>query len=250
MPSVEPELDDTWPDLLRVVLCGSSCPGVVRPGFLRTWGVQVVSDMFADEEPDTLEAAVRCGHLHTHSSVHAEVTGDRLRIHVPLQPPRGLACFHVELTATVHGRIVLPLTIGPIAVALTLPRPLPPASWSREIPLSFAWSSAGSSPTLRIAEAQTSTAIIASATWDPGVLLALYLAHAWDAGVLRAQAMDNSQPLRVIELGCGVGVAGLALAAAGRDKVRITLTDGDASACTLYVEQLELRTQPHLPVLL
>jgi len=195
--------------------------------------VQVVSDMFAEESPDAIQVLVRCGYAHAESSVTAELTGTRLRIHVPLQPPPALSSFHVVLTATVHGRIVLPLSIGPIAVSSTLPRPLPAASWSREIPLSIACGSAGSTPTLRIAEAQTSTAIIASATWDPGVLLALFLAHAWDAGTLRAQPLASSERLRVVELGCGVGVAGLALAAAARDKVRVALTDGDSSACAL-----------------
>jgi len=120
-------------------------------------------------------------------------------------------------------------------------------------------------------EAQASTSTIASATWDPGVLLAAYLSHTWHAGTLLRSLGDAEEvgvasgggglvaatggltasadgsiangllhdgahdgaPLRCVELGCGVGIAGLALAAAAAGRVRLALTDGDASACAL-----------------
>ena len=126
-------------------------------------------------------------------------------------------------------------------------------------------------PKLRVHEAQASTSTIASATWDPGVLLAAYLSHTWHAGTLLRSLGDAEEvgvasgggglvaatggltasadgsiangllhdgahdgaPLRCVELGCGVGIAGLALAAAAAGRVRLALTDGDASACAL-----------------
>ena len=96
-----------------------------RPGFYRTWGVQVVSDMFDEEGFDHLQVVVRCGACTDAIGVEAELVGARLHIHVPTQPPLALSSFHVELAATSQGRIVLPLSIGPIRVASTLPRPLP-----------------------------------------------------------------------------------------------------------------------------
>ena len=116
-------------------------------------------------------------------------------------------------------------------------------------------------------EAQASTSTIASATWDPGVLLAAYLSHTWHAGTLLRSLGDAEEvgvasggvglvaatgglkasadgsiadgllrdgaPLRCVELGCGVGIAGLALAAAAAGRVRLALTDGDANAVAL-----------------
>ena len=274
-----PQCDDdtVWPDLLRVVLCGSSIPAAVRPGFSRSWGILAVDDMYASVTPDSIEVRVLLpdgSRELVDGTVMAEIEGgDRLSIRVSLQAPSWLT-FEVELLAKQRGRVVLPLTVGPIEVVHTLPRPLLGAQWSRQIALSLGCAAAasdmddvGSRPKLRVHEAQASTSTIASATWDPGVLLAAYLSHTWHAGTLLRSLGDAEEvgvasggvglvaatgglkasadgsiadgllrdgaPLRCVELGCGVGIAGLALAAAAAGRVRLALTDGDANAVAL-----------------
>lgn len=274
-----PQCDDdtVWPDLLRVVLCGSSIPAAVRPGFSRSWGILAVDDMYASVTPDSIEVRVLLpdgSRELVDGTVMAEIEGgDRLSIRVSLQAPSWLI-FEVELLAKQRGRVVLPLTVGPIEVVHTLPRPLLGAQWSRQIALSLGCAAAasdmddvGSRPKLRVHEAQASTSTIASATWDPGVLLAAYLSHTWHAGTLLRSLGDAEEvgvasggvglvaatgglkasadgsiadgllrdgaPLRCVELGCGVGIAGLALAAAAAGRVRLALTDGDANAVAL-----------------
>ena len=274
-----PQCDDdtVWPDLLRVVLCGSSIPAAVRPGFSRSWGILAVDDMYASVTPDSIEVRVLLpdgSRELVDGTVMAEIEGgDRLSIRVSLQAPSWLT-FEVELLAKQRGRVVLPLTVGPIEVVHTLPRPLLGAQWSRQIALSLGCAAAasdmddvGSRPKLRVHEAQASTSTIASATWDPGVLLAAYLSHTWHAGTLLRSLGDAEEvgvasggvglvaatgglkasadgsiadgllrdgaPLRCVELGCGVGIAGLALAAAAAGRVRLALTDGDATAVAL-----------------
>ena len=274
-----PQCDDdtVWPDLLRVVLCGSSIPAAVRPGFSRSWGILAVDDMYASVTPDSIEVRVLLpdgSRELVDGTVMAEIEGgDRLSIRVSLQAPSWLT-FEVELLAKQRGRVVLPLTVGPIEVVHTLPRPLLGAQWSRQIALSLGCAAVasdmddvGSRPKLRVHEAQASTSTIASATWDPGVLLAAYLSHTWHAGTLLRSLGDAEEvgvasggvglvaatgglkanadgsiangllrdgaPLRCVELGCGVGIAGLALAAAAAGRVRLALTDGDANAVAL-----------------
>ena len=274
-----PQCDDdtVWPDLLRVVLCGSSIPAAVRPGFSRSWGILAVDDMYASVTPDSIEVRVLLpdgSRELVDGTVMAEIeSGDRLSIRVSMQAPSRLT-FEVELLAKRRGRVVLPLTVGPIEVVHTLPRPLLGAQWSRQIALSLGCAAAasdmddvGSRPKLRVHEAQASTSTIASATWDPGVLLAAYLSHTWHAGTLLRSLGDAEEvgvasggvglvaatgglkasadgsiadgllrdgaPLRCVELGCGVGIAGLALAAAAAGRVRLALTDGDANAVAL-----------------
>ena len=135
-----PQCDDdtVWPDLLRVVLCGSSIPAAVRPGFSRSWGILAVDDMYASVTPDSIEVRVLLpdgSRELVDGTVMAEIeSGDRLSIRVSMQAPSWLT-FEVELVAKRRGRVVLPLTVGPIEVVHTLPRPLLGAQWSRHIAL-------------------------------------------------------------------------------------------------------------------
>lgn len=134
-----PQYDDdtVWPDLLRVVLCGSSIPAAVRPGFSRSWGILAVDDMYASVTPDSIEVCVLLpdgSRELVDGTVMAEIeSGDRLSIRVSMQAPS--LTFEVELLAKRRGRVVLPLTVGPIEVVHTLPRPLLGAQWSRNIAL-------------------------------------------------------------------------------------------------------------------
>ena len=229
-------------------------PATLRPGFSRTWGVSIVTDMYAEEQPDKLEATLRCVAARANDAytlsllqgaVSVEIVDSRLRISVHQHVLARSLPFEVELTASVRsGRLCLPLTIGPLEVAQSLPRPLPMAAWSREIPLTLAGDREAYSTHLRIFEAQAGAAIIAQATWDPGVLLAAYVAHAWRSGMFLGAEVGSShvapsvgtkdaQPVRVVEVGCGVGIAGLALAAVANGQVRLALTDGDSRACEL-----------------
>ena len=165
------------------------------------------------------------------SHITAELTSLRLSLSVAHDLPN-FVTFEVRIDASVPGCAVLPLWLGPIAVTQRLPQPVGPAPWSRAIPLR----GLGDEP-LRIHEAQDSTAVIASSTWDPGVLLAAYLAESIagrSASVLGGtlERSGGAQPLRCVEIGCGCGVAGLALAAALPDSL-VLLTDGDTRACEL-----------------
>ena len=224
--------DETFfPDLCRVALCGSSCPAVVRPGFSRSWGILAVDDMYSSLTPDTLEVAIRPSSAE--GCILAEIVdGARLSLKVQIHTPPWLSNFEIDLRCAISGRIVLPLTVGPISVATTLPRPLPVAAWSREIALSLGRLTC-ELPTLRVFEAQGAYSTIASATWDPGVLLAAYIAHAWtNRSLFRRQHEYCSAPVRCVELGSGVGIAGLALAAAA-PCTRVALTDGAPAAVEL-----------------
>ena len=234
---------DAPSDLLRVTLAGFVVPSHVRPGFSRTWGISVVSDMWAtyDEAISDINASVitKPPCAWSSSAVTCEVLdGQRLRLEVALDAPTTPALtFELVLEAKVHcGRVVLPLHLGPVAVVASLPRPNRAAAWARVLPLRSV------TAPLRIHEAQDCNSTIASSTWDPGVLLAAYLSsRANTQHLLRAAAPEDEmmdEPLRVVEVGCGCGVAGLALAAA-RPQTRAVLTDGDAAACALAAQNVK-----------
>ena len=231
-------------DLLRVTQAGFVVPSHIRPGFSRTWGISVVSDMWApyDEAISDIHASIitkpPCSW--SSSDITCEVLdGQRLRLEVALDAPTTPALtFELVLEAKVHcGRVVLPLHLGPVAVVASLPRPNRAAASARVLPLRMV------TAPLRIHEAQDCNSTIASSTWDPGVLLAAYLsskaASTQDllgAAATMVQTLD--EPLRVVEVGCGCGVAGLALAAA-RPQTRAVLTDGDAAACALAAQNVK-----------
>jgi hypothetical protein len=97
-----------------------------------------VDDMYASVTPDSIEVRVLLpdgSRELVDGTVMAEIeSGDRLSIRVSMQAPSWLT-FEVELLAKRRGRVVLPLTVGPIEVVHTLPRPLLGAQWSRHIAL-------------------------------------------------------------------------------------------------------------------
>ena len=171
--------------------------------------------------------------------VTAEFGPTRLILRVAnRQPPAGGFRFNVQIEAAVPGRACLPLHIGPIAVADRLPHPVRPAPWSRIVPMR------GLKVPLRIHEAQDATSVIASSTWDPGVLMAAYLVTEVLKGpegavsdtppttLARLRELSQGEKLRCVEVGCGCGIAGLALAAACGNS-QVLVTDGDARACAL-----------------
>ena len=230
--------------MLRVALGGSHIPGVVRPGFTRSWSVLVVDDMYeaCNAESMTVETSPDSdGTVVVDIEQHGSAR--RMVITVKRDVPMWFSSFELSLTASVAGRIVLPLTLGPIAIAQTLSRPLTVASWSRKIAITsilrMVDGSANSldAPTHRIFEAQAASSTIASATWDPGVVLAAHVASAWADGTLMAEEHTRdaaAHHIRCVELGCGVDIAGLALAAAARETdARVALTDGSRDACAL-----------------
>jgi predicted nicotinamide N-methyase len=68
-----------------------------------------------------------------------------------------------------------------------------------------------------------------------------YWSRPWPSGVALAQLINGElaskvRGKRVIELGCGLGITGMAAARAGGD---VTLTDGDAEALALVKENAE-----------
>ena len=207
------------PDLLRVSLAGCVVPARVRAGFSRTWSVQVVSDMW-QPFPDAA-ATVRVSMLRVEPAMYQEggfVTGHqppitaelmadgRLCIAVhPHLAPSGIT-FTVQLEANYPGCVVLPLQLGPITVATRLAPPVLPAPWSRLIPLR------GLSVPLAIHEGQDFTSDIASMTWDPGVLLAAYLAEAAVLGSLACVGDCSGGGVR--RLGTGVRSLGTGVARA------------------------------------
>ena len=94
-----------------------------------------------------------------------------------IQENRTMRPFAAACQPSGHGRPTYGLR--PIDVVQSLPRALPAAEWSRQIPLALAGPETCSAR-LRIFEAaQAGAAIIAQATWDHGVLLAASVAHAW-----------------------------------------------------------------------
>ena len=114
-------------DLLRVTLAGFVVPSHIRPGFSRTWGISVVSDMWApyDEAISDIHASIitkpPCSW--SSSDITCEVLdGQRLRLEVALDAPTTPALtFELVLEAKVHcGRVVLPLHLGPVAVVASL----------------------------------------------------------------------------------------------------------------------------------
>jgi hypothetical protein len=223
-------------DLQRLTLSGSVVPARVRAGFHRTWSLQIVSDMWHEcSERPTVHVSVNVRPALFAHCVAVELVGMRLSVSVHDPPIQSCASagvsFTVELDAAVAGRVVLPLRLGPITVEHRLPSPVPPAPWSRVIPLR------GLDAPLCINEAQDASSVIASSTWDPGVLLAALLAEAastTDSSAPWAHLLprERNEPLRCVEVGSGCGVAGLSLAAAMPNS-RVLLTDEDARACAL-----------------
>lgn len=236
-------------EVLRLTLCGSAFPAVVREGFCRSWRVAVVTDMWEEVAAASVSATIRarpCG-----AAVTATLDGQRLTVSVQRAPHH--AAFDLLLEAEVPGcALVLPLEVGPIEILEYLPKPMPMAEWSRVIPLR-------PSATVRVHEAQDCNSVIASSTWDPGVVLATWLAEQAEAaasgeaaGDLGRVLQDHTQPLRCIEVGAGCGVTGLAFAALAHSmrasagiglptceeedagpRVRVALTDSDPRACAL-----------------
>ncbi|KOO22259.1 hypothetical protein Ctob_004764 [Chrysochromulina tobinii] len=115
-----PQCDDdtVWPDLLRVVLCGSSIPAAVRPGFSRSWGILAVDDMYASVTPDSIEVRVLLpdgSRELVDGTVMAEIeSGDRLSIRTRIFRLRRRAvrvptsCRDCCLRAAVHARMGIP----------------------------------------------------------------------------------------------------------------------------------------------
>ena len=215
-------------------LSGPAVPGAVRPGFNRSWGIQIVSDMwhtFPTVNSVSISATVEPPVYA--DSVIASLSDDlRLTISVSRSCADGVT-FTVLASATAPSGVVLPLQLGPVVVGSSLQYPVGPAPWARIVPLRGI---SGNNNSLCVNEAQDSTSVIASSTWDPGVIMAAYISeevHTQHAILGR----DSDAPLRCVEVGSGCGIAGLALAAACPHS-RVLLTDGDPRACALAAKNV------------
>ena len=234
----------------RVSLSGPAVPGSVRPGFNRSWGVQVVSDMWQTFPVVTNVSVSAAVEPRIFSDCVVVTLDDDLRLNISVSHScADGVTFTVLASATAPSGCVLPLSLGPVFVASKLQYPVRPAPWARVVPLR----GIAGRRALSVHEEQDSTSVIASSTWDPGVLMAAYISEA----VLAARAADpaataagglrailrglsvgssfcalSDAPLRCVEVGSGCGIAGLALAAACPHS-RVLLTDGDPRACAL-----------------